>query len=218
MAGWATGSANRAEDRTKEGHLSIRSNTVRTALIALLTAGVAALLVVLLFPTKGETAALQSPSPLVPLAADWDFDGESSTETLPGDGGEVLYERSVSTPAGANTLFITFSGTGDQHDDAQTLMTCWVDNHPCNSDEWVVLQYYEDQDYHDNNINYTWCKSILPGARTRNVRLNLASSNGGTVYVEQMHFYVTAGTLPHPCREIQAGGDGGDEALGGHGG
>jgi hypothetical protein len=187
--------------------------------VALIAAGLAALLVVLLFPGKAETAALQAPSPLTPLAADWDFDGESSTETLPDDGGEVLYQRSVSTPAGANVLFITFSGTGDQHDSAQTLMKCWVDNHPCSGDEWVVLQLFDDFDFHDNNINYTWCKSIIPGAKNRTVRLNLASSNEGTVYVEQMHFYVTAAAMPHNCREIQAGGDSGEPVgEGAHGG
>jgi hypothetical protein len=150
----------------------------------------------------------------VPLAADWDFDGESSTETLPGDGGEILYHRIVTVPPGANTMFITFSGTGDQHNSAQTLMKCWVDNVSCSGDEWVVLQYYEDQDYHDNNINYTWCKAITPGAKNRQVRLNLASSNEGTVYVEQMHFYVSAAFMSHGCRHIEAGAGGGATGSG----
>lgn len=198
--------------------MTIRSNTVRTGAVALLAAGVAALLVILLFPGKGETAALQSSSPLVPLAADWDFDGESSTTTEPGSGGEVLYNRTVFTPAGANTLFVTFSGTGDQHDGSQTLMKCWVDNNPCSGDEWVVLQLYDSFDFHDNNINYTWCEAITPGAKHRNVRLNLASSGGSDVYVEQMHFYVSAAYLPHNCTEIEAGDGGGEAGIGAHGG
>lgn len=50
------------------------------------------------------------------------------------------------------------------------------------------------------------------------MRINLASSNGDNVYVEQMHFYVTAAAMPHSCREIVAGGGGGDaaEAEGAH--
>lgn len=187
-------------------------------MVALLAAGVAALLVVLLFPGKGETAALQAPSAIVPLAADWDFDDESSTND--GPPGIILYDKNVWTPAGANTLFITFSGTGDQHNDAQTLMHCSVDGVGCSGDEWVVLQLFDDFDFHDNNINYTWCKAIAPGAKHRNVELRLASGNDdGTVYVEQMHFYVNAAYLPHGCSEIEAGGGGGDEAVGagGHG-
>lgn len=198
--------------------MSIRSNTVRMGFVALVAAGVAALLVVLLFPSKGDSAALQSSSPIVPLAAEWDFDGESSTTTLPGDGGEVLWHRGVSIPPGANTLFITFSGTGDQHDSSQTLMKCWVHNDPCSGDDWVVLQYYGDEDYHDNNINYTWCEALHPGPRNRIVQLNLASSGGSDVYVEQMHFYVSAAFLPHGCREIEAGANGGAEAESAHGG
>lgn len=197
--------------------MSVRSNTFRVGVVALLAAGLAALLVVLLFPGNATTAALQSPSPIVPLAADWDFDGESSTSEP--EPGVILYDRNVFTPAGANVLFITFSATGDQHDDAQTLMHCAVDGVNCTTDEFVVLQFYEDFDFHDNNIGHTWCARIAPAARTRNVELRLASGNGeGTVFVEQMHFYVNAAFMPtaNACRHIETGGS---EAVGagGHG-
>lgn len=198
--------------------MSIRSNTVRMGVAALLAAGLAALLVLLLFPGKGTTAALQTASPIVPLAADWDFNDESSTsDTEPG---VILYDRNVFTPAGANVLFITFSATGDQHSDARTLMQCSVDGVDCSSHEFVVLQYYADNDFHDNNVNHTWCARITPGAKNRNVELRLASSNGGTVYVEQMHFFVNAAFMPSTsaCRHIETGGGGDVVGAGGHGG
>jgi hypothetical protein len=167
--------------------MTLRSNTVRMGIVAILAAGLAALVVVLLFPGQGTSAA-PAPSPLVPLAADWDFDDESWTNQQ--DPGIMLYDKVVYTPAGANTLYVTFSGTGDQHDDAQTLMYCSVDGVGCSGDEWVVLQLYDDFDFHDNAITYTWCKAITPAAKGRHVNLQMASSNGGT-YVEQMHFYVS---------------------------
>jgi hypothetical protein len=193
--------------------MTIRSDTLRMGVVAALAAALAAVLAVLLFPGKATTAALQSPAPIVPLAANWDFDGESSTNLT--EPGIVLYDRNIITPAAANVLFITFSGTGDQHDSSQTLMHCSVDGVACSADEFVVLQYYEDFDFHDNNINYTWCARIPPGQTHRNVKLRLASSEGGDVYVEQMHFYVNATFMPHGCEEIATGSP---DALGGHGG
>lgn len=194
--------------------MSIRSNTVRMGVAALLAAGLAALLVVLLFPGNAETAALQTPSPIIPLASDWDFDGETATDL--GEPGITLYDRNVFTPAGANILFVTFSGTGDQHDFAQTLMHCTVDGVDCSGDEFVVVQYFDDLDFHDNSIQYTWCAHLDGVAKHRNVRLRLASSNGGDVFVEQMHFFVSTSRMAHACQEIEAGA--GDEAAAaGHG-
>lgn len=185
--------------------MSIRSNTVRMGVVALLAAGLAAVLVVLLFPGKAETAALQTPSPIIPLASDWDFDGESSTDLT--EPGIILYDKNVFTPAGANVLFITFSGTGDQHDSSQTLMHCTVDGVDCSGDEFVVVQLFDDFDFHDNSIDYTWCAHIDGVAKHRNVELRLASSGGGDVFVEQMHFFVKASRMPHACEEIEAGAE-----------
>lgn len=74
-------------------------------------------------------------------------------------------------------------------------------------DEWIRLQNYEDNDYHDNGIHYTWCKPIAPGKPTRRVELKLASDDGSNVYVEQMSFYVDAAFTPHGCSAIVAGED-----------
>lgn len=195
--------------------MTIRSMTVRMGVAALLAAGVAALLVVLLFPGKGTSAA-PGPGPLVPLASNWDFNGESWTdEETPGI---ALYDKVVYTPANVNTMYVTFSGTGDQHDDADTLMYCSVDGVGCSGDEWVNLQQYGDNDYHDNNINYTWCAPITPAQKGRHVQIRMASGNSGDVYVEKMNFYVSASYTPHGCQEIEAGdGDSESAAKAGHG-
>jgi hypothetical protein len=193
--------------------MATRSNVVRAALLAAVAAGLAVALMMLLFPTRGTSAA-PAPGALYRLAADYDFSGEQSTEVSPGDGGEVIYDRVVAPPANANTLYVIFSGQGDQHSDAVTNLTCWVDGHQCGGDDWVQLQYYADNDYHDNGIHYTWCKAITPGKPYRHVQIGLASSNGGTVYVENMTYYVDAAFTPHGCTNI----GGVEDDAAGHGG
>jgi hypothetical protein len=194
--------------------MSIRLNA-RTAVIAALAVAVAVLLTMLLFPGKGTTAGA-TPGALIRIASDYDFNSESSTTASSGSGGSVIYNRDVSVPANANTLYVIFSGTGDQHSDSSTLLNCYVDNVACGGDEWVNLQNTNGEDNHDNSIHYTWCKAIAPGKPSRHVELKLASSGGDTVYVEQMSFYVDAAFTPHGCTNLDPGSPTGPAT--GHGG
>src|SRR5688500_13021475 len=122
--------------------MSIRSNTVRTALIALLAAAAAAALMVLLFPSSATTAPAQSSGGIVRLVSAYDMDGEVSTDT---ESGIPIFNRTVVPPSTANTLFITFSGTGDSHDGAATRLGCRVDGHGCPNDDklWTKVQKFE---------------------------------------------------------------------------
>ena len=184
--------------------MAIRSNGLKIGLTALLAAGLAVALMLLVFPGRGTTAA-PAAGPLVRLAADYDFSGEQSTTAEPGSGGsggEVIYDKIVYPPASANTLYVIFSGQGDQHDFSNTMMTCLVDTVQCGGGKWTTLQNFDDNDYHDNGIHYTWCKAITPGKSFRHVEVKLASSDGEDVYVENMTYYVDAAFTPHGCTDI----------------
>jgi hypothetical protein len=223
--------------------MSIRSNTARTALVALLAAGLATLLVLLLFPSQATTAPAQSPGSLVRLVSAYDMDGEASTSS---DSGIILLNRNVVPPSNANTLYITFSGTGDSHEGNTTRLGCRVDGHGCPNDDnlWTRVQKFAfecfefDQvgtqqldctegdggggpgDWHDNNINLQWCQSIQPGSGHKNVQVWLSAEDDdeGTVYVENATFYIDAQFTPHGCQEFAMGGSGGGSAGAGHGG
>jgi hypothetical protein len=205
--------------------MPIRSTAAKSVVAALLAAGLAVVLMVLLFPGKGSTAAPVS-GPVVRLAAQFDmFNGEEfSTTNQPSDnagGGQAIYEQSVFPPANANALFVTVSGTGDAHmiseaptvgsqpqGQAKIMLACLVNNVPCNNGQseansetgWVTLQFPTD-DLHDNGIYYTWCKSIPTNGAERHVTVKLGSSNGGTVYMETSHFFVDASQMPHGCQQ-----------------
>jgi hypothetical protein len=213
--------------------MQIRSNVVTTLAVALLAAALAAVAVLLLFPSKGTTAS-STYSSLVRLAAQYDsFGGEFSTEEEPSDnaaGGQAIFETAVFAPSAANVLYVTVSGTSDVHSSATLQLACLVNNVPCNNGEqgasdgpsgWITLMNVGGNDWHDNNVYYTWCKAITPGTGPRHIQLKMASSNGGTVYMETAHFFVDASTLaPHGCDQANTpeGAGGGETSSQGHGG
>lgn len=218
--------------------MSIRSNTARTALVALLAAGVATLLVLLLFPSQATTAPTQAPGSLVRLVSAYDMSGEVSTDD---ETGVMIFNRNVVPPSNANTLYMTFSGTGDSHDGSVTRLGCRVDGHGCPNDDkfWTDVQKFAFEcetfegpfaeqlectdgdggggpgDWHDNNINLQWCQSIAPGSRHKNVQVWLSAEPGegegdnDFVFVEDVTFYVDAAFTPHGCSEFDMGGGGG---------
>lgn len=219
--------------------MSIRSNTMRMGLVALAAAALAALLVVLLFPGTGTTAATQSPSSIVNLVSAYDMSGEVSTSS---SDGIRIFNRNVIPPSNANTLWISFSGTGDSHDGNATRLGCRVDGHGCPNDDnsWTEVQKFNFQplldanelndcegdggggcgDWHDNNINLTWCQSILPGSGHKNVQVWLSADEDGegTVYVEKATFTVNAGFTPHGCQEFDMNSVAGVGSSPAHGG
>lgn len=111
----------------------------------------------------------------------------SGTPT-PGSGGIVIYNKTIFVPEHINVLFVTVSGTGDAHNGARILLSCLVDDVPCNPgkipngapDGWVTVQRHKDYnlnytnsgttfngdgtggagDLHDNSVYYTWCSKI----------------------------------------------------------
>jgi len=129
-----------------------------------------------------------------------------------------FYTKTVTVPAatGNNVIYVTLSTAGDGHDGAALLLRCRVDGVPCNGGStftggagWIVLQKIPDfdadsnncndgggggADCHDNSFTYTWCKAVLAGSRT--VKLDLASSNGGVVFMEGTHVYIDSNSIP----------------------
>jgi hypothetical protein len=122
----------------------------------------------------------------------------------------MIFNRNVVPPSNANTLFVTFSGTGDSHGGATTRLGCRVDGHGCPNDDkfWTDVQKFsfecEEQeipasqqlactegdgfggpgDWHDNNINLQWCQSIKPGSGHKNVQVWLSADEGTGAGIE----------------------------------
>jgi hypothetical protein len=150
-----------------------------------------------------------------------DADGALNTTANP----VPIYSKSGKVPSGINTLYVTITATGDGHNGAQTLIQCLVDGVPCNAGTgsngapsgFVVVQKHEGvttdsigetidaQDFHDNNVHYTWCVPIAKGKRTHTVALSLATSGpddltvagggDGDVFLEQVHVFVDGSKL-----------------------
>jgi hypothetical protein len=210
--------------------MTIRSNTAKAAGIALLAAGVAVALALLLFPSQGTGASTATNGPLIRLAAQfnmWNGD-EFSTNSLPdvnGTGGQVIWERLVFPPADANVMYVTFSGTGDVHTSTRLEMACVVNTHPCNPGEgnanddsgWTTLMNVGANDWHDNNVYYTWCMPIPTGGGAKHVQVKMASSSGGTAFLETAYFFIDAQQLSgHVCDQAATpeGAGGGDTPTG----
>lgn len=145
--------------------------------------------------------------PIVRLAADFlNFDGtESATTTTAnpatGEDGTAVFQKTVFVPSGVNTLYVTFSATGDTHDGAALWLSCRVNGAFCNPGSggaagappgWIALQKHKNWvgisgflvgdggggggDVHDNGIYYTWCvKTSTTGGPSR-FELRLATS------------------------------------------
>jgi hypothetical protein len=157
------------------------------------------------------------------LAADPKFFGpgeESSTILEPP--GEVIYDKTVFVPGGANVLYLTISTTGDTHDGAAGCFTALVDgvffnaggqgaarcagNGLTNVPGWIALVKLPDGgancndggggggDCHDNSITYQWCTPIEHG--THDVQVRMATNSAGKrVFIEQAFFYVDASRI-----------------------
>ena len=126
----------------------------------------------------------------------WDGDEISTTAAIPGI---IIYSKTVTVPLDANTLFLTIATTGDCHDAAVAEFGAFLNGSPFNlgttSCKWHSgmdqLAKPHCGDFHDNNINYTWCAPVQPGKKYL-VELRLASDNGGEVFIEGAHFYIDA--------------------------
>jgi len=106
-----------------------------------------------------------------------------------GEGGLVIYEKTMFIDASHNTAFVTISATGDAHGGARSEFTALIDGVVCNPGGnpvggsppgWVTLQRHADYnvyglapgylgdggggagDVHDNSIYYTWCCKLPP--------------------------------------------------------
>ena len=121
--------------------------------------------------------------------------------------GVEAFSRTIFVQGDVNTLFVTFSGTGDSHDGAASRLDCFIDGVECNSTFGKIrLQRHSAQiedsdgddvfnsdgeDLHDNGIYYTWCAPITHGPHT--VKLVLTSdSSGKSVFIERYFVYIDA--------------------------
>jgi len=130
----------------------------------------------------------------------WDGNEDETTLAPPGIS---VYTKTVDVPDTCDTLYVTVSATGDAHNGSQILLTCLVDGAFCNPGGafgavpgWIALQRHGVlDDFHDNNVNYQWCKQVTPGS-TVTVQIRLARGDGnlgtGHVFLQQEHFYIDA--------------------------
>ncbi len=126
------------------------------------------------------------------------------SSSQPGDGGVVIYNKSVHVPEDINVLFITIGGTGTTHQGARLLISCIIDGVACNPnkiesgtpDGWVPVQRHKN--YNDNfsittlfpgdgaggagdmvanGFYYTWCVKIKDhdDGKVHNIKLKLGS-------------------------------------------
>jgi hypothetical protein len=137
----------------------------------------------------------------------WDGNEISTTTAIPGI---IIYSKTVKVPLDANTLFLTIATTGDCHDAAVSQFGAFLDGSPFNlgttssngAQGWINL-LNPSGDFHDNNINYTWCAPVQPGKKYL-VELRMASDNGGEVFIEGAHFYIDATFLSGKNRCTEA--------------
>lgn len=103
----------------------------------------------------------------------------------PGTGGLTIYDKDFLARATDNTIYVTFSGTGDTHFGARLQLAALLDGVACAPGGnpvgaappgWVTLSRHADHpelafggdgsggsgDLHDNSIHYTWCCPVPP--------------------------------------------------------
>jgi hypothetical protein len=143
------------------------------------------------------------------LANKLDRDSEIATNLPPapgGNGGLVIYNKNFFTANDINTIYVTISATGDDHNGARLQLACLFDNNPCDPDShenaghapkgWFTALRHKNYnsnylgadfggdggggagDLHDNVVHYTWCTPFKGPAGTHNVQIKLASSPG----------------------------------------
>ena len=174
--------------------MNIRHRTFGPATIAM-----AALVVAVALPLIAHATHMRR------LAANFaKWDGSEFSTSSDTSSPLNFYTKTVTVPFGNNVIYVTLSATGDGHDEAGHLLRCRVDGAACNGGStnsggggagWIGLQQHGDgDDFHDNAINYTWCKPITPGSHQ--VKLDLASDDGETAFMEGVHVYIDVNKIP----------------------
>lgn len=205
--------------------LSSLKRTLRTATIAGAFVGVAGLPLVV---EAQSLLRLSAEFDYFGSEAFTSFDANDNGGPL--NGGIAIYRKNVFVPVNSNVLYVTLSTTGDAHGGAALCFTVKVDGQFINpggqgaarcadGESTPVSGWYNllkvpvanggasncddggggAGDCHDNNIHYTWCRPIAPGNHV--VEIRMASSNGGTVFIEQAHFYIDSSTGTAGCRQ-----------------
>ena len=187
------------------------------------------------------------------LSAEFQSGGEIATIATPAasptpgaPGGVVVYDKTLSIPAGV--AYITFSAQGDTHEQidgvgalipgtvAALLMSASITDAGGNATvcqpmataggaaafgaPWMTLIKLPDgetgpngcndgsggpQDCHDNAFSFSCCALLSAGPagnNSRDVKINLASSNGGTVFYEDSTIYIDYGTNAALCAGV----------------
>lgn len=142
------------------------------------------------------------------LANKLDSDAEIATTILPapgGAGGMVFYNKNFFTANDIDTIYVTISAAGDDHNGARLMLSCSLDGNPCDPSShenaggapsgWFTAMRHKNYnnnyagffggdggggggDLHDNIVHYTWCTPFNGPAGSHNVQLKLASSPG----------------------------------------
>jgi hypothetical protein len=135
------------------------------------------------------------------------FEIFTTAKPLPNaEGGAIIYNKNFFVADDINTLYVTISATGDDHNGARLQLACKVDGKPCNPGAgdpaggapsgWHTALRFKNYnnnglpipfagdgqggagDVHDNHVMYTWCTPFEAKAGTHNVQVKLASSEG----------------------------------------
>jgi hypothetical protein len=126
--------------------------------------------------------------------------------TPPASGGLIIYNKNFFVADDINTLYVTISATGDDHNGARLMLACKVDGNACQPgagnpaggapNGWHTALRMKDYnnnylgvpfggdggggagDVHDNHVMYTWCTPFETKPGSHNVQVKLASSPG----------------------------------------
>jgi hypothetical protein len=172
----------------------------------LITLAVAFVAVAILYSATVQAQAVNRP---VSQFFRWDFAEDLTSSGVPGI---TIYSHALVNPINPttgvpkyNVGYLDLAVTGDEHVTsagvpAAALFGCFINGAPCNSGGTFaggggfVALGKTGEDNHDNSETYHWCFALPGGANT--VSLNLASDNGGTVFVEGAYVNLEAAKIP----------------------
>jgi hypothetical protein len=183
--------------------------TLVGALALAMMSGLITLLLWLLFPLDAGAQGVGNSGYVRRYLANfaaWDgteiFTDVAPSGTPPASGGVLIYNKNFFVADDLNTLYVTISATGDNHDGRRLMLACLVDGVACNSgtggaggapagwftalrfdnynDDYTGTGYGGDGgggsgDVHDNVVTYTWCTPFETKPGTHNVKIRLAS-------------------------------------------
>lgn len=160
-------------------------------------------------PIDLATPAFVRANQFLRLSSQW-AEGEISTSSS-----HNLYTNTVAVPNNMHTLYVTVTGTSDDHNSAVQHLICHVDANGCDPNADIRIINVGPNDWHDNSVVARWCLPVTPGTSpttNHTVTIDQSSSNGGNVYIEKIVITVDADTNANACTNF-----GGDDGASVHG-